>query len=110
MKLKERISWLMGTVQQSLFPHLDECLPEPFTVRDKHLVKILELIQIEKFVPNSANRQWLGRPIKEREAIARAFVAKAVFKYQGGFKSEVQQPVVVWCNTSPPRITPHAVT
>ena len=27
-----------------------------------------------------------------------------------GFKFEVQQPVVVWCNTSPPRITPHAVT
>jgi len=82
MKLKERISWLMGTVQQSLFPHLDECLPEPLTEREKHLVKILELIQIEKFVPNSASRQWLGRPIKEREVIARAFVAKAVFKYQ----------------------------
>jgi hypothetical protein len=82
MKLKERISWLMGTVQQSLFPHLDECLPVPLTEREKHLVKILELIEIEKFVPNSASRQWLGRPIKEREAIARAFIAKAVCKYQ----------------------------
>lgn len=82
MKLKERISWLMGTVQQSLFPHLDECLPLPLTEREKHLIKILELIQIEKFVTNSASTQWLGRPIKEREAIARAFVAKAVLKYQ----------------------------
>lgn len=82
MKLKERISWLMGTVQQSLFPHLDECLPVPLTEREKHLVKILELVQVEKFVPNSANRQWMGRPIKEREAIARAFIAKAVCKYQ----------------------------
>jgi hypothetical protein len=82
MKLKERISWLMGTLQQSLFPHLDECLPEPLTERDKHLVKILELIQIEKYVPVTASRQWLGRPIKEREAIARAFVAKAVLRYQ----------------------------
>jgi len=82
MKLKERISWLMGTVQQSLFPHLDDCLPIPLSEREKHLIKILELIQIEKFVPNSANRQSLGRPIKEREAIARAFVAKTVFKYQ----------------------------
>ena len=27
-----------------------------------------------------------------------------------GFKFEVQQPVVAWCNTSPPRRTPHAVT
>jgi hypothetical protein len=82
MKLKERISWLMGTIQQSLFPHLDECLPVPLTEQEKHLVKILELIQIEKHVPVSASRQWLGRPIKEREAIARAFVAKAVLKYQ----------------------------
>lgn len=82
MKLKERISWLMGTVQQSLFPHLDECLPVPLTEREKHLVKILELIQIEKFVPVTASRQWLGRPIKEREAIARAFIAKAVLNYQ----------------------------
>jgi len=49
---------------------------------EKHLVKILELIQIEKFIPITASRQWLGRPIKEREAIARAFVAKAVLNYQ----------------------------
>ena len=82
MKLKERISWLIGTVQQSLFPHLDECLPVPLTEREKHLVKILELIQIEKFVTNSACRQWMGRPIKEREAIARAFIAKSVCRYQ----------------------------
>ncbi len=92
MKLKERISWLMGTVQQSLFPHLDECLPVPLTEREKHLVKILELIQIEKYVPVSASRQWLGRPIKEREAIARAFVAKAVLRYQhtSSLRNELQ--------------------
>jgi len=92
MKLKERISWLMGTVQQSLFPHLDECLPVPLTEREKHLVKILELIQVEKFVPNCASRQWLGRPIKEREAIARAFIAKAVCKYQhtSSLRNELQ--------------------
>lgn len=82
MKLKEKISWLMGRVQQSLFPHLDECLPVPLTEREKHLAKVFELIQIEKFVPVTASRQWLGRPIKEREAIARAFVAKAVLNYQ----------------------------
>jgi hypothetical protein len=29
MKLKAKVSWLMETVQQSLFPHLDECLPSP---------------------------------------------------------------------------------
>lgn len=70
MNLKERISWLMGTVQQSLFPYLDECLPTPLTESEKRLVKLLELIKIESHVPVSASRQWLGRPIKEREAIA----------------------------------------
>jgi len=82
MKLRERIPWLMGTVQKSLFSHLDECLPTPLTEREKHLVKILELIQIEKYVPVTASKQWLGRPIKEREAIARSFVGKAVLNYQ----------------------------
>lgn len=82
MKLKDKISWLMGTVQQSLFPYLDECLPVPLTAPEKQLIKILELVQIEKHVPVRASRQWLGRPIKEREAIARAFVAKAVLRYQ----------------------------
>jgi len=81
MKLKERISWLMETVQQSLFPHLAECLPMPLTEQEQRLVKILELVKIEQYVTNKASNQWLGRPIKEREAIARAFIAKAVLKY-----------------------------
>ncbi|MCB5271914.1 MAG: transposase [Candidatus Cloacimonetes bacterium] len=72
----------MGTLQQSLFPHLDECLPAPLTEQEERLVKILELVKIEKYVPNSADRQLLGRPIKERDAIARSFLAKAVLRYQ----------------------------
>lgn len=82
MKLKEKISWLMETVQRSLFPHLDECLPQPLTEREQHLVKLLELLRIEKYVPISAGKYRLGRPPKEREAIARAFVAKAVLQYE----------------------------
>ena len=78
MKLKSKISCLMETIQQSLFPHLDECLPSPLTEPEKHLVKILELGQIEKFVPVSASRLRLGWPVKERESFARAFIAKAV--------------------------------
>jgi hypothetical protein len=52
------------------------------TKPEKQLVKVLELIQIEKYVPVSAKNQWLGRPIKEREALIRAFIAKAVLRYQ----------------------------
>jgi hypothetical protein len=82
MKLKAKVSWLMETVQQSLFLHLEECLPSPLTEPEKRLVKILEIVQIENHVPVSAKRQWLGRPLQEREAMARAFVAKAVLRYQ----------------------------
>ena len=81
MKLKEKISWLMGTGQRSVFPHREACLAAPLTAQEKRLVKILELVQREQYVPKSASRQWLGRPIKEREAIARSFVAKAVLGY-----------------------------
>jgi hypothetical protein len=71
----------MGTVQRTLFPYLDECLTAPLTAQEKRLVKILELVHVENSGPKSASRQWLGRPIKEREAIARSFVAKAVLGY-----------------------------
>ena len=59
MKLKAKISWLMGTVQQSLFPYLDESLPDPLTEPERQLVKILELVQVEQHVPLSRRRQWL---------------------------------------------------
>lgn len=32
-EVQGKISWLMGTVQHSLFPLLDECLSEPLTER-----------------------------------------------------------------------------
>jgi hypothetical protein len=79
MKLKEKISWLMGRLQRQLFPCLEECCVSPLTEQDKHLVKILELIKIESHIPFSRN--LMGRPQAERKAIARCFVAKAVFRY-----------------------------
>lgn len=81
MKLKERISWLMGCVQRGLFSHLDECFDEPLTEQEKHLVTILEIVQVEKHVRKKAFNQWLGRKLSEREALARSFVAKALYRY-----------------------------
>jgi transposase len=81
MKLKERISWLMGTVQRSLFPHLDECLETPLTKQEKRLVTILEIVQVEKHVYKRASNQWLGRKNLEREALARSFVAKDLYRH-----------------------------
>jgi transposase len=66
--------WLR--IQKSLFPWLEEQLGE-LTEKEKKLVTMLELIRIERFPAFS--RSLYGRPPKERAAIARAFVAKAVY-------------------------------
>ena len=76
MKLRETISWLMGTLQRSLFPYFEECSGTPLTEKQKQLIQILEIVQVEKSVPKTATHQWMGRKVLEREAIARAFVAK----------------------------------
>jgi hypothetical protein len=66
--------WLR--IQSSLFPWLEEELGE-MTEKEQKLVATLELVRIERFAAFS--RSLRGRPPKERAAIARAFVAKAVY-------------------------------
>ena len=46
------------------------------TPKLEQLLRIWEMVQIERFVP--VGRGWVGRPARERTALARAFVAKAV--------------------------------
>jgi hypothetical protein len=79
MKLGKGISWLLGNLQRSLFPQLEDCWSIALTEKEQQLVSILELIQIEKHVP--AVNQWMGRKLSERESIARSFVAKAVYGF-----------------------------
>ena len=79
MKLRETISWLTGTLQRHLFPLLEECCERPLTDKERLLVSILELMQIERFAGKLAQR--FGRKLRERRALARAFVAKAVYGY-----------------------------
>jgi hypothetical protein len=45
----------------------------------RRLVATLEMIPLARFVPSS--RGWVGRPSKDRLAIASAFVAKAVYGF-----------------------------
>ena len=80
MKLKETVSWLMGTLQRHLFPRLEECWERPLTDKEQQLVSILELIQIEKFVGQPSPKRC-GRKLLERRAMARAFVGKAVYNH-----------------------------
>jgi len=69
--------WL--TVQGTLFPWLAAELGE-LSEKQKQLVKILELLQIERFIKGP--QRVLGRPLEGRQAIARAFIAKAVYNLE----------------------------
>lgn len=75
-KLTYNLSQYWLKIQGSLFPFLEEEL-DPLSEKLKQLVSILELIRIEQFIPDY--RGYEGRPRKTRCAIARAFVAKAVY-------------------------------
>lgn len=79
MKLGQAVSRLMGNLQRSLFPCLEQCWQGPLSEKEKRLVSILEMVQVEKHIPKSASHQWLGRKLKERDSIVRSFVAKAVY-------------------------------
>ena len=82
MKLIDTISWLMGRVQRSLFPHLNQCLTSPLTEQEERLVSILEILQIERHVPRIVRRyRYPGRKPLDRQACARVFVAKALYRH-----------------------------
>jgi hypothetical protein len=51
----------------------------PLDDKARQLIAILEMIPLSRFVP--ASRGWIGRPCKDRLAIASAFVAKAVYGF-----------------------------
>ena len=72
----------MGCFQRSLFPHLNECLPAPLTEQEKRLVSILEIFEAEWHVPRIITRyRYPGRKPLHLQALARVFVAKALYHY-----------------------------
>ncbi len=79
MPLAGTLSQFWLTVQGGLFPWLGAELGE-LSERQKQLVGILELVQIESFI--KSNYGYAGRPQEDRRAIARAFVAKAVYNLE----------------------------
>jgi hypothetical protein len=78
LTLRQQITQFAHVLQTELFPVLNEELGE-LTEPAKRLVATLEMIPLARFVPTS--RGWMGRPSKDRLAIARAFVAKAVYGF-----------------------------
>jgi hypothetical protein len=78
LTLRQQITQFAHVLQTGLFPVLNEELGE-LTPSAKRLVATLEMIPLARFVPSS--RGWVGRPSKDRLAIASAFVAKAVYGF-----------------------------
>lgn len=76
MALAKTLSQYWLRIQSSLFPWLEEELGE-LTEKEQKLVTTLELVRVERFTAFS--RSLRGRPLKERAAVARAFVVKAVY-------------------------------
>lgn len=73
----DNIAEIWYRVERSLFPYLEECLPE---MNEKHrdLVMVLETVRIEEYVQPSWC-QRMGRTRKDRKSLARAFIAKAFY-------------------------------
>jgi len=74
--LRETLAQKWEQIQGSLFPWLSEELGE-LNEKQQQLVSILELLRVEEYIYSSNTS--VGRPSDDRSAIARAFVAKAVF-------------------------------
>jgi hypothetical protein len=75
MPLRDFLSSTWDHIQANLFPWLTEELG-PLTDTHKQVITTLELVRIETLM-----RHWPGlpgRPLRDRAALARAFVAKAV--------------------------------
>ena len=71
-----QLKQFLRVMQGCLFPTLEEALG-PLTGKLRQLIAVLELVQIEAMVG-----PWhggVGRPALHERAIARAFVAKAVY-------------------------------
>ena len=64
------------SIQHALFPQLERVLG-PLTEKQQQLVQTLEVIRIEQMIP--PRFRVPGRPPKDRAAMARALVAKAVY-------------------------------
>lgn len=73
-----KVAQIWGQIQACLFSYLEQCFDEPLTDKQRQLVAVLEVVRIEEHVP-PGSVQWMGRKRKDRRALARAFVAKAVY-------------------------------
>lgn len=78
LTLSQQLAQFTHVLQSQLFPVLEQQIGV-LDARAQRLVATLELIPLARFIP--ASRGWMGRPSKDRYAMACAFVAKAVYGF-----------------------------
>ena len=71
-----RLSQAWFAIQDSLFPEIERQLGERLTPKLQQLIRTLEVARVEDPLPDL--RRMTGRPQRDRAALARSFVAKAV--------------------------------
>jgi hypothetical protein len=71
-----RLSQAWFAIQDGLFPEIEHQLGETLTRKLQQLIRTLEVARVEEHLPDL--RRMTGRPQRDRAALARAFVAKAV--------------------------------
>jgi len=76
--MRESISRFWNRIQQNLFPQLEEDLG-PLSANQLKVAEVLEAIRFEEVIPGYVKGP--GRPPKSRIAIARAFIAKAIYNF-----------------------------
>jgi hypothetical protein len=75
-RLMRYAHWLQGT----LFTLVEQCTGGPLSEKTKLLAAVLDLLPLTRQLPCA--RGWLGRPSKDRHALACAFIAKAVHGFE----------------------------
>ena len=73
----QNLSQVWLRIQATLLPFLRNEL-DPITEKQEKLISVLELVRVEDFIKD-IGRGWPGRPAKDRQALARSYVAKAFY-------------------------------
>ena len=77
MSLRTTLSTFWCAFQEHLFPTIEDDLG-PLGERYQLFITVLEFVRVEQHLP--CGRTLRGRPQQDRSAMARAFIAKAVFQ------------------------------
>lgn len=76
----ELLSKLYTTIQQTLFPMLEEEIGV-LTKKQEFFAAMVEMIKPSRFITSELSWSGFGRPMKEREYVLRSFILKATYNF-----------------------------